>query len=57
MSKLFVAVKKFFGRKEEGATMTEYGIMVALIAAVSIGIVSTLGGSVSSAFNAVVSKL
>jgi pilus assembly protein Flp/PilA len=57
MSKLFVAIKKFFGRKEEGATMTEYGIMVALIAAVSIGIVSTLGGSVSSAFNAVVSKL
>ena len=57
MSKLFIAAKKFFGRKEEGATMVEYGIMVALIAAVCIGVVTTLGGSVSSAFNAVVSQL
>jgi pilus assembly protein Flp/PilA len=38
-------------RDEEGATMVEYGIMVALIAAVSIGIVATLGKSVSGAFN------
>jgi len=37
--------------------LTEYGIMVALIAAVSIGVVTTLGGSVSSAFNALVTKL
>jgi pilus assembly protein Flp/PilA len=44
-------------RREEAATMTEYGIMVALIAALCIGIVSTLGGSVSSAFNALVSQL
>jgi pilus assembly protein Flp/PilA len=57
MSKLFVAVKKFFGGKEEGATMTEYGIMVALIAAVSIAIVGTLGNSVSSAFNKVVGAM
>jgi pilus assembly protein Flp/PilA len=40
-----------FLRDEEGATMVEYGIMVALIAAVSIGIVATLGQSVSGAFN------
>ena len=44
-------------RREDAATMTEYGIMVALIAALCIGIVSTLGGSVSSAFNALVSQL
>lgn len=30
-------------RDESGATMVEYGIMVVLIAAVSIGIVTTLG--------------
>jgi Flp pilus assembly pilin Flp len=55
--KLFSAVKKFFGRKEEGATMTEYSIMAVLIAAVCIGIVTSLGGSVSSMFNAVVTQL
>lgn len=38
-------------RDEEGATMVEYGIMVALIAAVCIGIVTTLGQSVSNAFS------
>jgi pilus assembly protein Flp/PilA len=38
-------------RDEEGATMVEYGIMVALIAAVCIGIVTTLGKSVSNAFS------
>jgi pilus assembly protein Flp/PilA len=42
---------------EQGATMVEYGIMVALIAAVSIGIVTTLGQSVSGAFNNVNSSL
>jgi len=55
--KLFSALKKFFSCKEEGATMTEYSIMAVLIAAVSIGIVSTLGGSVQSMFNAVVTQL
>lgn len=35
---------------DEGATMVEYGIMVALIAAVCIAVVTTLGHSVSSAF-------
>ncbi len=40
-------------RDEEGATMVEYALMVALIAAVSVGIVTTLGQSVSSVFSAV----
>ncbi len=35
---------------DEGATMVEYGIMVALIAAVCIAVVTTLGTKVSSAF-------
>jgi pilus assembly protein Flp/PilA len=55
--KLFNAVKKFLGSTEEGATMVEYGIMVALIAAVCIATVITLGTSVNSAFNALVSQL
>jgi pilus assembly protein Flp/PilA len=44
-------------RNDEGATMVEYGIMVALIAAVSIGIVTTLGKSVSGAFQNVNNSL
>lgn len=40
-------------RDEEGATMVEYGIMVALIAAVSIAVITTLGKNVSNAFSTV----
>ncbi len=35
---------------EEGATMVEYALMVALIAAALIGVVTTLGGSISTKF-------
>ncbi len=38
---------------EEGATMVEYAIMVSLIAAVCIGVVTTLGTKVSGEFNTV----
>lgn len=44
-------------RDEEGATMVEYGIMVALIAAVCIGIVTTLGQNVSGAFQNVANSM
>lgn len=44
-------------RDDEGATMVEYGVIVALIAAVCIGIIVVLGGQVSAAFNTVSSKL
>lgn len=37
-------------KKEQGATMVEYAIMVALIAVVSIAIVTTLGQTVSTTF-------
>jgi pilus assembly protein Flp/PilA len=55
--RFLITIKRFFAGKEEGATMTEYGIMVALIAAVAIGTVVTLGQSVNSAFNALVTQL
>jgi pilus assembly protein Flp/PilA len=38
---------------DEGATMVEYGVMVALIAAVCIAVVTTLGQKVSNAFSTV----
>ena len=40
-------------RNDEGATMVEYGIMVALIAAVCITVITTLGQNVSNAFSTV----
>lgn len=38
-------------RDEEGATMVEYGLLVALIAMVALAAVTTLGGNLSSLFN------
>lgn len=42
---------------EEGATMVEYALMVALIAAVAIGVVSTLGTNIKSVFTTVGSSI
>jgi pilus assembly protein Flp/PilA len=42
---------------EAGATAVEYGLLVALIAAVIIGIVSTLGGQLITGFQSVVDGL
>jgi pilus assembly protein Flp/PilA len=53
MSKLYAKVANFFNKNEEGATMVEYGLMVALIAAVCVGVVTTLGGSLQSIFTTV----
>ena len=46
-----------FFREEEGATMVEYGVMVALIAAISVGIIGILGGQVLAAFTGVSAAL
>lgn len=42
---------------ESGATMVEYGIMVAFIAAVSIAVIKTIGSKVSNAYSSVDSKM
>ena len=42
-----------FLRDEEGATAVEYGIMVAAIAAVIIGVVISVGGKTNTAFTKV----
>ncbi|HCG99279.1 MAG TPA: Flp family type IVb pilin [Actinobacteria bacterium] len=44
-------------REENGATAVEYGIMVALIAAVIIGTVVILGTKILGAFQTIVSNL
>ena len=42
---------------ERGATAVEYGLLVALIAAVIVGIVLTLGTEVAEGFQTVVTNL
>lgn len=44
---------KNFVREEEGATMIEYGLMVALIAVVCIAVIGALGGSLQGMFESV----
>jgi pilus assembly protein Flp/PilA len=43
--------------EEEGATMVEYGLIVALIAVVVMVAVEALGGAVSAKFTEVTTKL
>jgi pilus assembly protein Flp/PilA len=43
--------------RERGATAVEYGIMVALIAAVIIAVVTTLGGNLTALFGTVGSAI
>jgi pilus assembly protein Flp/PilA len=40
-------------RGDRGATAVEYGLMVALIAAIIVGVVSALGGKINAAFSTV----
>ncbi|PUA80798.1 Flp family type IVb pilin [Nocardioides currus] len=42
---------------EEGATAVEYGLLVALIAAVIIAVVVLLGTQINTAFSSITSKL
>ncbi len=42
---------------EQGATAVEYGIFVALIAAVIVVLVDTLGGKIKTAFQTIVDNL
>jgi pilus assembly protein Flp/PilA len=44
-------------RSETGATAVEYGLLVALIAAVIVVIVGTLGTEIQAAFQTVVNNL
>ncbi len=49
MKKLTGGFRSFL-TDEDGATMVEYGMMVALIAAVCAAIVGILGGQINQAF-------
>lgn len=44
-------------KKEKGATAVEYGLLVALIAAVIVVVVAALGGVITAAFQKVVNAI
>jgi pilus assembly protein Flp/PilA len=57
MTRLFLtvreAVARGLGRREEGATLAEYGLLLALIAVVCIAAVTLLGTQISSMFSTI----
>jgi pilus assembly protein Flp/PilA len=53
----FIAGAKDRLSSEKGATAVEYGLLVALIAAVIIGVVVTLGTQINTAFTTISGKL
>jgi pilus assembly protein Flp/PilA len=56
MSKFITAAKNFV-KGEEGATMVEYGLMLALIAAVCVGAVTIIGTGANTTFTTISGKL
>jgi pilus assembly protein Flp/PilA len=54
MLKLYVFMEKFLAepirRSDRGATAVEYGLIVALVAAIIVGALVTLGGNISGVF-------
>lgn len=53
----FMTLFSRFEDKAKGATAVEYGLLVALIAAVIVGVVVILGGQISTAFQTIVDAL
>jgi pilus assembly protein Flp/PilA len=53
----FVAIAKKLVRGEEGATMVEYGLMLALIAVICFAGVSAVGKNANSLFTSVAGTL
>jgi pilus assembly protein Flp/PilA len=56
MAKFATAIRSVV-KGEEGATMVEYALMVALIAVACIGAVTALGGGVQASFSNIVNSL
>ena len=57
MHKLYAVAKRALGRDDRGATAVEYGLMVALIAAVIIIAVTAIGTNLSTLFSSVAGVL
>jgi pilus assembly protein Flp/PilA len=60
MLRYVVSLRNLIGslaRNERGATAVEYGLMVALIAAVIVTAVALIGTNLTSVFNSVAGKI
>jgi pilus assembly protein Flp/PilA len=57
MTAYIAGVKARFNREEKGATMVEYGIMVALIAVIVMVVVAVLGPQIAAMFQSVSDQL
>ena len=57
MLRLWTAFQSRIIREEEGASMVEYGLLVALIAVVAIAAVTLVGTAVSTNFDSVAGSL
>lgn len=61
MLKLFLSLQGFLSRSvgtdDRGATAVEYGLLVALIAAVIVVVVAALGNQLSTMFNTVTTSI
>lgn len=53
MTKLLAAFRKLAARKEEGATLAEYGLLLALIAVICIGAIALFGNQISTMFSTI----
>ncbi len=53
MTKLFTAAATHFARDEEGASLAEYGLLLALIAVVCITAIASVGTKISTMFSTV----
>jgi pilus assembly protein Flp/PilA len=51
------SIARRFAREDEGATMIEYGLMVALIAVVCVAAVGLLGGAANTTFTTATGSL
>jgi pilus assembly protein Flp/PilA len=53
----YLGVKNFLARREEGATLVEYALLVALIAIACIVAIGALGNDIKNAFNKIGNEL
>ncbi|MCL6517835.1 Flp family type IVb pilin [Alicyclobacillus sp.] len=56
MNRWLVAFGRFL-RKDEGQSLVEYGLIIALVAVVVIGVLSSMGGGLQGLFGGVTNSI
>ena len=57
MTRLLATITTRLHTRDRGATAVEYGLLVALIAAVIVTVVATLGTDINTAFSKIADKI